>query len=140
MDDATLAKLAILIQTHPSWPGVTDNDLVPWVNELVIDKTLTELPNEKILEVIIGNITEFNNLTAEKRDLVRDILHVGNTVPTVAGNPTRDWLVSTFGGASDTIQALAAAIVYQVSRAADAAIPGTIDKGQIKAARATVGA
>ena len=140
MDNVTLAKLAVLIQTHPTWPAVTATELTPWVNDLVIDKNKESLPNEFILEVIMGNIAEFNALTADNRQIVRDILYIGNSVPTVAGNPTRDRLVTIFGGVSDTIQALAAAIIYQVSRAGDADISGTVDKGQIKAAMATIGA
>jgi len=141
MDNTNVLKLAVLIQTHPSWPAIASDyqALKVWAVEKVYDRTVDELPNEKILEVILGNVDDFSALSAENKQIVRDILYIGNSVPTAGGNPTRDRLVAIFNGKTDTLQALAAAIVYKVSRAVNAEITGTITAGAIKAAIAETG-
>lgn len=50
--------LNTLIKTHPSWPSVTDEDLVIWVNDptaMTLDRE--SLPNEKILATILSSAT-----------------------------------------------------------------------------------
>ena len=141
MNDTNITKLAVLIQTHPSWPAIaTDYQaLKVWAIEKVYERTVDELPNEKILEVILGNVADYNSLTEANRNIVGIILQTGNTVPTAVGNPTRDRLVAIFNGKTDTLQALGEAIKYQVSRAVDADITGAVDAGAIKAAIAETG-
>lgn len=132
--------LNTLIKTHPSWPSVTDEDLVIWVNDptaMTLDRE--SLPNEKILATILSSATtraEFAALSDTDKGIVRDILYVGASVPTAAGEPARDTLVAIFGGGSDTIQALAAAISEDVSRATYAGILGSPHLGDIENARA----
>lgn len=127
--------LLTLIQTHPSWPSVDNDTLAVWVNEEVVSATKTALPNEEILAIILANKTEFTALTDTQKEFVRDILYVGDSVPTQAGNPARDTLVEYFGGVSNTIQELAAAITYTISRAASVGIIGTVKVGDIEFAR-----
>lgn len=129
------SALKTLIQTHPQWPSVTDADLVDWVNDEVINATKTSLPNEQILAVILSNRAEFSSLADSDKQIVRDILYIGDSVPTAAGEPARDTLVAIFGAASNTIQSLASAISYQISRAAAAGLMGTIREGDVQYAR-----
>ena len=127
--------LSALIQTHPDWPSVPDEDLLVWVNEVVINATKTNLPNAEILAVILEHRAEFAALSDSDKQLVRDILYIGDSVPTLAGEPARDTLVAIFGGNSQTIQALAQKITYLVSRAVEAGIIQSIRMGDIEEAR-----
>ena len=127
--------LSTLIQTHPSWPSVSDEDLVIWVNEEAVSADKTALPNEEILAVILANRAEFTALADGDKQIVRDILYVGDSVPTKAGEPARDALVSIFGAQSNTIASLAASISYQVSRAQAVGILGTVRNPDIAFAR-----
>jgi len=127
--------LAALIQTHPQWPSVADSDLAAWCNEEIISATKTTLPNEAILAVLLSNRAEFAALSDTDKQIVRDILYVGDSVPTAAGEPARDTLVDIFGVQSGTIQSLAEAINYQISRAADAGVLGTVSADDVAFAR-----
>jgi len=92
------AALRGLIETHPSWPSVDDETLTSWVNEEVISATKTTLPNEQILAVILANRAEFAALSDTDKSIVRDILYVGDAVPTKAGEPAREQLLTRFLG------------------------------------------
>ena len=129
------AALLALIQTHPSWPSVDDSTLADWCNEEVFNADKTELPNEKILAVILDNRAEFSALSAGDQQIVRDILYIGDSVPTEAGQPARDTLVSIFGAGSNTISSLATAISYPISRAENAGVFKTITAGEIQSLR-----
>jgi len=127
--------LKTLLQTNPDFATATDQELADWANAEVIDATKTTLPNEQVLAVILTNVAEFSALADGDKQIVRDILYIGDSVPTAAGEPARDTLVSIFGGQSNTIQTLAAAITYQVSRAADAGIVKTVSADHVAYAR-----
>ena len=127
--------LKALIQTHPQYPTVGDAELTAWVNEEAINATKTTLPNEEILAVILSNRAEFSALAPSDQQIVRDILYVGDTVPTAAGEPARDTLVSLFGGASATIAALGQAISFTVTRAVNAGIIEEVRQGDVEFAR-----
>lgn len=129
--------LNTLIQTHPSWPSVDDVTLTAWVNEEVISADHSTLTSGEVFATIADNITEFNALTDADKQIVRDILyiHSGEGIPTAPGTAARTLLVSTFGGGSATITALAAAIAYLVSRAVNAGIIGRIRVGDVEHAR-----
>ena len=129
------AALRTLLETNPNHTTLTDQDLADWVNEEVVSVNKTSLPNTEILAVILANRAEFAALTDGDKQIVRDILYVGDSVPTTAGEPARDTLVAIFGGGSATIQSLADAISEQVSRAVAAGIIGTIRAGDIQFAR-----
>ena len=129
------AALKALIETHPSWPGVDDETLTAWVNEEAVSANKTALPNEEILAVILANRAEFAALSDSDKQIVRDIMYIGDSVPTSAGEPARDTLVSIFGAQSDTIQALATAIAYQISRAAAVGILGQVRNPDVAYAR-----
>lgn len=127
--------LSTLIQTNPQWPTVTDVDLLTWVQEETVNVDKTSLPNATVLAVILTNRADFTALSANDQQIVRDILYIGDSVPTTAGEPARDTLVEIFGGASLTIQTLAAEISKLVSRAVAAGIIGSIRLGDIEHAR-----
>ena len=127
--------LKTLIQTHPQFPTVDDATLTAWVNEEAINATKTTLSNEEILAVILANRAEFSALSVNNQQIVRDILYVGDSVPTAAGAPARDALVAIFGGGSATIQALGAAISFQISRAVNAGIIEQVRQGDVEFAR-----
>jgi len=127
--------LKALIDTNPDIATATDQDLADWCNEAVIDATKTSLPNEEILAVILSNVAEFSALAEGDKQIVRDILYIGDSVPTSPGEPARDTLVSIFGGQSATIQTLAAAISYSVTRAANVGIVKTVSADHVAYAR-----
>jgi len=127
--------LRTLCETHPSWPSVDDETLTDWVNEEVVSANKESLPNEEILAVILTHRAEFTALSDGDKQMVRDILYIGDSVPTKAGEPARDTLVAIFTAGSDTIQELAAAITYQISRAAAEGILGEVKVGDIQFAR-----
>ena len=127
--------LKALLETSPDFATATDQELADWANEEVIDATKTTLPNEQVLAVILTNVAEFSALADGDKQIVRDILYIGDSVPTEAGEPARDTLVSIFGGQSDTIQTLAAAITYQISRAANVGIVKTVSADHVAYAR-----
>ena len=129
------AALRTLIETNPDNATLSDNELAAWVNEEVVSIDKTALPNTEILAVILANRAEFAALSDTDKQIIRDILYVGDSVPTTAGEPARDTLVAIFGGGSATIQSLANAISETVSRAVAAGIIGKVTAGDVQFAR-----
>jgi len=129
------AHLIALIETHPQWPSVDNATLADWCNEEVFTDDKTALPNEEVLAVILENRAEFSALSDTNKQIVRDILYVGDSVPTAAGEPARDTLVEIFGAGSSTIQSLSEALSYPISRAANAGILGQVTAGELQAVR-----
>ena len=129
------AALRTLIETNPDHATTSDEDMAIWVNDEVVNVDKTSLSNEEILAVILANRAEFAALSDTDKQIVRDILYVGDSVPTASGEPARDTLVAIFGGGSATITSLAAAITQTVSRAVAAGIIGKVRVGDIAVAR-----
>jgi hypothetical protein len=129
------AALRTLIETHPTHGSETDEALQSWVSEEVVSVDKTTLSNEEILAVILNNRSEFTALAEGDKQIVRDILYVGTSVPTASGEPARDTLVAIYGGGSATITELAASISQMVSRAVAAGIIGKVRVGDIAIAR-----
>ena len=131
------SALATLIQTHPSWPSVTDDDLTTWVNEEAITATHETISTGTVFSCIAANVSEFNTLTASQQTLVWNLLfvHSGEGFPTASGAPARDLIVSIFSGKTGTLNALSAAISYLISRAANAGILGEVKVGDVVYAR-----
>ena len=129
------AALRTLIETNPNHTTLSDDDLAAWVNEEVVSIDKTALPNTEILAVILANRAEFAALSDTDKQIIRDILYVGDSVPTASGEPARDTLVAIFGGGSATIQSLANAISETVSRAVAAGIIGKVTAGDVQFAR-----
>lgn len=133
--------LATLIQTHPQWPSVTDDDLTTWVNEEAITAVHETISTGTIFACIAANsATDFSTLTDANKQLVWNLLFVysGEGFPTAVDAPARTMLVNIFSGKTATLQALAAAISYLISRAANAGILGAVKVGDVVYARTLV--
>ena len=132
--------LKTLISTHPQWPGVSDADLVTWVNAKVVAKTHERLSSGTIFAIIASNIADFSALSADQKQLVRDILyiHTAEGVPTAAGTPARTLLQSVFAGTA-TLPALGSAVAYSVSRGANAGLPRDVALYDMPEARRLAG-
>lgn len=131
-------QLGALIQTHPQWPAVTDAALLTWLTDEVIQDEAESIPNAEVLATILENRAEFAALSDGNKQLVRDILYIGDSVPTAAGNPARDALVSIFGGGSNTIAGLVAKINSTISRAQESGITNQIEIFDVEEARRRV--
>lgn len=129
--------LKALLDSDGSTAAMTDQEAADWCNAEVINVDKTSLSNEEILAVILANRAEFTALSDTDKQIVRDILYVGDSVPTTAGEPARDTLVAIFGGGSATITTLAAAIDELVSRAVawNPPIIGRVRAGDVAYAR-----
>jgi hypothetical protein len=125
-----------LIKTHPSWPTVTDAELVMWCNAEAMSRDKTTVGSGEIFAAILSNLSEWTALSATDREVVKDILyiHSGEGVPTAAGSPARNVLVAKLG--ANTKAAIAAKISEQVSRVAYVGIPGDVHIGDVQNARA----
>jgi hypothetical protein len=127
--------LNTLIKTHPSWPSVSDGDLVTWVNAEAMTRAKATLPATTILQAILTYKAEWDALTDANRNTVRDVLYIasGEGVPTAVGNPIRTVLVNILG--TQTKSALGAAIDETVSRGVYAGLSGPVHIGDIQNAR-----
>lgn len=132
--------LKTLIMTHPQWPGVSDAALVTWVNAKVVGKAYPTLTSGTIFAIIAQNIADFTALSADQKQLVRDILyiHTAEGVPTASGTPARTLLQNIFAGTA-TLTALGAAVAYNVSRGANAGLPRDVALYDMPEARRLAG-
>ncbi len=129
------SALKVLIQTHPQWPSVDDETLATWCNEKVVSRDKTSLPATTILQAILTYKSEWDAVSDANKATVRDVLYIasGEGVPTAAGNPIRNILVSVLG--TQTKQALAIAIGELVSRASAAGIYESVRVGDVMEAK-----
>lgn len=107
------AALRCVMETHPDWPTVTDEDLVIWLNEDSISYRPTNAPSRDIWKVIIAQ-TDYDVLVDAERDLVRTTLFGGgNADVDVSTNTTAEsvMLIRVFGG-TPTLSALNNAFTY----------------------------
>ena len=111
--------LKTLIETHPTHASTSDEDMALWLNDqTAVTRDKVSIPSPDIFAECLNQIGEWNALTADERQIVRDILTIYENVPTQAGKPARTQLVAVLGTA--TKQAIAALIPENVSRATDA--------------------
>jgi hypothetical protein len=132
--------LKTLIQTHPSWPSVADDVLTAWVNEVAISATRPTVSTGTLFACIAANIADFNALSADNKQVIRDILyiHSGEGVPTATGSPARTLFQTIFAGKTGTLTAVGAAITYQISRAEAAGVLGMVRQGDVEYARSLI--
>ena len=128
--------LADLIRTNPSWESMTDDELAAWCNELAVQRIADRVNSDQLYELIDG--TEFAAKSQEQQNEIWNILllFANSGVPTSVGSRARTRLVAIFGGQSTTIANVAAAITYQITRAADASVAETVTAGEVAYARA----
>lgn len=108
--------LRCVMETHPDWPTVTDEDLVIWLNIDSISYRPTNAPSRDIWDVIILK-TDYDTLADVDRDLVRTTLFgAGNQEVDISDNttPTSVVLIRVFTGTT-TLPALNNAFTYQQS-------------------------
>jgi len=129
------ALLSALIATHPNPSVTSDADMLAWVLEEVVVVDSDFLPSSAIFATILNHKAEWDALSANNRDLVRDILviYANEGVPTAPGTPARTQLIAILGNATKT--ELAGLIPKNISRAVNAGIPEPIKLGDIEFAR-----
>lgn len=97
--------------------SVDDATAVLELNALNIIVDQEFIPSALIFDAILNNKTEWDALTTDDRQWVRDILTVNAPlgVPTLAGTPARTQLIAVLG--TNTKAEIAAAIPETISRA-----------------------
>lgn len=132
--------LATLIATYPGYDaGVPDADIQTWVNEEAVQRIADRINSDELYELIDGG--EFTALSAEQQNEVWNILllFAGSGVPTSASARARARMVALFGAGSNTINAVVAAITYQITRASASDVGAeTINLGDIQYARTLI--
>ena len=131
------AALKTLIDSDPANAGRTDEEVLSWCNTPSVTRDQETLASSLIFEICTSddNVSEWQALSADDRQLVRDILTVyaPEGVPTEAGSSARSRLVAILG--TSTKQDIAAAIPETVSPAVDAGL-GVVNLGDVQNARA----
>lgn len=128
--------LKALIETHPEYPAVDDAALTAWCNDLAVQQTRDRINSDDLYELIDG--AEWNALTQEQQAEVWNVLLLFSStgVPTSPSARARARILAIFGAQSATIQAVVAAITYQVSRAAAASVGAdSVREGDVAYAR-----
>lgn len=133
------AALRCVIETHPNWPTVTDEELVVWANDPTISYRPVNAPSKDIWKVIIAN-TDFDVLDAASRDLVTQTLFSGdNNEVDISTNTTPEsiMLIRVFAGTA-TLPQLNNAFTYIWSPCASIGWGGECHLGDIQNARNAV--
>jgi hypothetical protein len=128
-----IERLRIEITTDPlarGYSGMTNLQVADNMN--VVDRTTnkTTMTGTEVMNAI--NKTEFNALTAANRQMVWNIIHMGNINPY---GIEADLFIDMFGGGSTTITTLAALRKNDVSRGQELGI-GNVREGDVEGARA----
>lgn len=108
--------LKCVMETHPEWLTVTDEDMVVWLNTDSISYRPTNAPSRDLWNVVIVQ-TDYDTLVEADRDLVKTTLFAGgNSEVDISLNttPTSVMLIRVFGG-TPTLAALNNAFTYQQS-------------------------
>ena len=125
--------LKVLIETNPAHASTSDEDMAVWLNDpTAVTRDRATILSETLFSECLEEITEWNALAADDRQVVRDIFTIYNEVPTEAGTPARTQLIAILG--TNTKAAIASLISENVSRATDAGFP-VIKAGDVIYAR-----
>ena len=128
------AALRTLIETHPSYPTPTDQELADWCNDdTAVAITKTHLPNAEIQDIALSETADWNAMTEPQRATFGQIIAIRDSVPVENGTPTREALEDILGTATKV--ALGAALPGTISRAEDANVGGAPKAGDIEFAR-----
>jgi len=115
------------------YAGMTDIEAAGDLNTEYRVRMLGRLDTGDVYNSI--DVSEFTALTDGQRQEVWDMLHVGGTGLWVRpGDTARTRLISIFGAQSTTIQALAALLVENISRAQELGL-GRVRPGHVEKAR-----
>jgi hypothetical protein len=128
------AALRTLIETHPSYPTPSDEELATWVNDpTAVTRLQTHLSNADIQDIALSQTADWNAMSEPERATFGQIIAIRDAVPVENGVPTREALEDILGTATKV--ALGAALPEDVSRAVDADVGGTPKAGDILHAR-----
>jgi len=127
------AALKVLIDSDPANAGRTDAEVVTWCNDPTVTRDRDRVTTEEVFTECLRQNAEWDALTAEQRQVVRDICTVYEGVPTQSGDPARATLIAVLG--TNTKAAIAALIPETVSPATNAGL-GTVIIGDVQNARA----
>ena len=127
------AALKVLIDSEPTNAAKTDEEVVTWCNTPSVVRDKATLSTEDVFTECLRERTEWEALTAEQRQIARDICTVYEGVPTQSGDPARAALIAVLG--TNTKAAIAALIPETVSPAVDADL-GSVIIGDVQNARA----
>ena len=111
------------------YSGMSDAEVVTSLNTEDRSKNKTIMTATEVLNAI--DISEWNALDADAQQRIWDVLHIG------AINPfgvEATIFIAVFGSGSDTITALQASRIYNISRASELGI-GFVKVGQVQESR-----
>lgn len=111
------------------YAGMTDAQAATNLNAVNRTRNKTSLTGSQVLNAV--DKTEFNALVAANKQLVWDILHLGDLNPF---GIEADLMTDVFGGGSTTIAALAVLRVEAISRAVELGL-GVVKVGHVQMAR-----
>ncbi len=125
--------LRVLIDSDPANASRTDQEVVDWCNAPTVVRDRAIVSTEEVFTECLREQAEWEALSSEDRQIVRDICTVYEGVPTLSGDPARDTLITVLG--PNTKQAVGALIPETVSPAVDAGL-GLVHLGDVQNARA----
>jgi len=129
---ADIVKLKTEIDTDPlarGYSGMSDAAVAVDINTVYRTVNKDTMTGTEVLNAIVKS--EFNALTAENKQLVWDLIHLGTLNPF---GLEASLLTDAFGGGSSTITALAALRKTNVSRAEELGL-GHVYEGHVQEAR-----
>ena len=112
--------LAVEINSDPltrGYSGMTDTQIAADLNTAYRTRTRTTLSSAEIYEQI--NAAEFVALSADNKQLVRDVLGLGDGIQVGPSTKARNVMISVFGGQSATVTSIAAILTEQITRAGE---------------------
>ena len=126
-------SLRVLIDSDPANSAKTDEEVRDWCNTPSVVRDRATLSTEDVFTECLRERAEWEALTAEQRQITRDICTVYDGVPTQSSDPARAALIAVLG--TNTKAAIAALIPETVSPAVNAGL-GTVIIGDVQNARA----
>ena len=114
------------------YSGMTDLEAANDLNSQYRTRTLDNLDGGTVYDQV--DVAEFTALTAEDKEEVWAIVHLGANIPVYSGSKARDRFISIFGGGSTTISNLQAIITVSISRSQELGL-GTVSEGDVYKAR-----
>ena len=127
-------QLKALIDSEPSNSGKTDAQVLDWCNTPSEVRDRESVTTEEVFTECLREQAEWDALTGEQRQIVRDICTVYQGVPTQSGDPARDTLIAVLG--TQTKAAVAAIIPETVSPAVNDGINEKVRMSDVEIARA----
>ena len=127
------ADLKTLIDSEPANAARTDQEVLDWCNTPTIVRDQEKVSTEDVFTECLRESAEWDLLSADDRQIVRDICTVYEGVPTQSGDPARTVLINVLG--TNTKAAIAALIPETVSPAVDDGL-GVVNLGDVQNARA----